>query len=278
MHDDDEEFPRLRRGPGWFGVIALSLFVSLLASAGTVVWLHRARPRFLGLGVKEETVVTVPSLRHLPVEAAREIASARGLHLVKRGVQSDPDVPADCVAAQAPEPGERVPRGRVVQVDLSRGPVPVVPSVLGKSLADARAALTAAGIPPGSVEETGVVAPGTVTATRPAPGDPVVPGTGVTLVVTPGSAPGAAPATGPAAEPSAPAAAGAAELVEVPAVRLMTLRRARESLEAAGLAVGQVRTIYDPNARPRVVLRQSIEPATRTARGTVIDLVLNQGE
>ena len=269
MHDDDD-LPNLRRGPGWFAVIATSLFVSVLASAGTVVWLHRERPRFLGFTAREEAVVTVPALRHLPLEAARELLGARGLKLARRRQQADPEVPADRVAAQSPEPGERVARGRVVQVDLSRGPVPVVPPVLGRSLADARATLATAGIPVGGTEETGVVPPGTVTATRPAVGEPVVPGTGVTLVLTP-----VAP---PAGAGVAPAEGAAAELVEVPAVRLMTLRRARESLQAAGLAVGQVRVVYDPNARPRVVLRQSVEPASRAARGTAVDLVVNQGE
>jgi len=284
MAYDDDDMPNLRRGPGWFAVIAVSLFISVVASAGTVLWLARERPAFLGLANREEAFVTVPALRHLPVDAAREIVSARGLVLEKRGTQSDPEVPAERVAAQSPEPGERVKRGRSVKVDLSRGPVPVVPPVLGRSLADARAALGAAGIPVGTAEETGVVAPGTVTATRPAVGEPVVPGTAITLVVTPaGAAAAAAPGTAPAGaagEPGAapPAAGAAAELVEVPAVRLMTLRRARESLEAAGLAVGQVRTIYDANARPRVVLRQSVEPAARIAKGTAVDLVLNQGE
>jgi beta-lactam-binding protein with PASTA domain len=276
---DDDDLPNLRRGPGWFAVIATSLFVSVLASAGTVVWLHRERPRFLGLTVREEAVVTVPALRHLPVEAAREILSARGLKLARRGVQADPEVPADRVAAQSPEAGERVARGRVVQVDLSRGPVPVVPPVLGRSLADARAALAATGIPVGSTEETGVVPPGTVTATRPAVGEPVVPGTGVALVLTPAGPPtGTATPAGPPTGTATPAEGAAAELVEVPAVRLMSLRRAKESLEAAGLAVGQVRVVYDSNARPRVVLRQSIEPASRATRGTAVDLVINQGE
>jgi beta-lactam-binding protein with PASTA domain len=280
---DDEDPPNWRRGPGWFAVTAISLFVSVLASAGTVVWLHRARPQFLGMQTREESIVTVPSLRHLPLDIAREVASSRGLRLERRGQQADPEIPPDRVAVQSPEPGERVARGKVVQVDLSKGPVPVVPPILGRTLADARSALAAAALPIAGVEETGVIGAGVVTATRPAPGEPVVPGAGITLVVTP-AGPAAPATTAPAtptasATPEAPAAEpDAGEVVEVPALRNLQLRRARESLEAAGLRLGQVRTIYDPNARPRVVLRQTPEPATRAPRGTAVDIVVNQGE
>lgn len=280
MRDEDDELSRLRRGPGWFGVVLTSLIVSVLGSAGTIVWLNRAPPGFLGLRAREEAVVAVPALRFLPVEAAREVLTARGLRLEQGTRQADPEVPADRVAAQSPEAGERVPRGRTVLLTLSRGPVPVVPPVLGRSLAEARAVLATAGIPVGAFEETGVVAPGTVTATRPAVGEPVVPGSGVTLVVTPSAPPAPAGTADPTAAaspvPAAPAATTAP--VEVPALRRLSLARAREALSAAGLAVGEVRVVYEANARPHAVLRQSVEAGQRTAPGTPIDLVVNQGE
>lgn len=263
MRDDDEE-PQFRSRPGWLGVVLISLLMSLLASAGIGAWLHLAPPKWLKLPARgESAVVTVPSVRFLPIETARDLLASRGLKMTQGNRMPDDEVPVDLIAAQSPPARERVPRGRAVMVAQSRGPAPVVPPLLGLTLADARTKLAAVEIPVGSFEETGVCAPGTVTATRPAVGEPVIPGSAVALIVT---------KIGP------PPVVGTGEPTDVPVVKGITLRRARAAIEQAGLVVGAVSVIYDSNARPSVVLRQSIEPPTKAPRGSAIDLVLNQGE
>ena len=75
--------------------------------------------------------------------------------------------------------GAQVPRDSQIDVSVSQGPAPVpIPDVTGRSVADATAALSAAGFPVSGVEGS----PGKpVLATDPPAGEPHVPGTAVRL-------------------------------------------------------------------------------------------------
>jgi beta-lactam-binding protein with PASTA domain len=64
----------------------------------------------------------------------------------------------------------------------------------------------------------------------------------------------------------------------VPKVTGMSMRKAKESLEAAGFQVGNTRYTYDEDRGPYVVLRQEPAAASKAAPGAKVDLVVNEGE
>lgn len=80
------------------------------------------------------------------------------------------------------------------------------------------------------------------------------------------------------AQAQTPIGDAAAEIVEVPRLVGLRIQRARSTLEQAGLQLGSRRESYDEDRGPYVVLRQSVQPGIKVARGTAIDLVVNEGE
>jgi len=129
--------PRGRpRTPGsvrWVGAIVAAVVVLALLAAGVAV-----------AGTGGGGTVTVPSLVGLSTKSATDRAASAGLTL-KITLQNSDD-PKDVVIAQHPAPGSYAHDGDEIELVVSRGPPPVaVPDVAGKSVADATAALQAAG-------------------------------------------------------------------------------------------------------------------------------------
>jgi beta-lactam-binding protein with PASTA domain len=56
----------------------------------------------------------------------------------------------------------------------------------------------------------------------------------------------------------------------------MHVPTARARLQLAGLVLGARRTSYDEDLAPGRILRQSPAPATRVARGSAVDIVINE--
>jgi beta-lactam-binding protein with PASTA domain len=63
-------------------------------------------------------------------------------------------------------------------------------------------------------------------------------------------------------------------LVEVPNLTLSTLDEARVALARRGLKLGRVDARNAPQARPGLVLEQSVQPAGRVATGTPVNVVV----
>lgn len=95
---------------------------------------------------------------------------------------------------------------------------------------------------------------GTVVSTEPSPGTSVPEGSMIVLIIA-------------GRDPDAP--------VEVPDVVEQTIADATESLEDAGLALGEVTERDDPDAAPGTVLSQSIEPGEEAEFGSTVDLVVS---
>lgn len=176
-----------RGGPGYFGVMVVSLLISLLVVAGAQLAVARtpALQRALGLADRDADRgrVVVPGVTKIPLEAATDLLASRGLQLLSTGGAADAEVPAGWIVTQSPAAGQKLRRGSTVRVNLSSGPplVPVPASIVGTSLADADRLLVQAGLHVGSVVATG----GTlrVTGTRPAPGEDATAGSAVTVMV-----------------------------------------------------------------------------------------------
>lgn len=132
--------------------------------------------------------VTVPDLAGLTeVQAIAAVEAATLVVDPLRDTFSDA-VPAGEVASQQPPPGTAIAVGGSVEVEISRGPVPVqVPDTIALGLGDALAALTAAGLSNGTVTFVNDTQPtDTVLSQDPAPRALAPPGSSVDLTVTGG--------------------------------------------------------------------------------------------
>jgi len=124
-------------------------------------------------------------------------------------------VPSGQIVSSAPAPGAQLKRGTPVSVVVSKGPQPVaVPALVGKSQADAQAAISKAGLQvTATTQQSDTVGKGLVSAQSPASGT-LLPGQRVSIVVS----------TGP-------------PLVQVPNVFKMSYAEARKVLQKAGFTV-----------------------------------------
>jgi len=131
--------------------------------------------------------VGVPSLIGTTEQAARAALTAAGLSVGTVGTVDSDSQPAGQVASATPSPGQSLPLGGVVDLTVSRGPKPVDnPTVVGRPVADAAAAIRTAGLPVLVVTRPSVTVPaGRVTTQTPEPG-PVPAHTTVTLSVSSG--------------------------------------------------------------------------------------------
>ncbi|MFH1027782.1 MAG: PASTA domain-containing protein, partial [Pseudomonadota bacterium] len=145
--------------------------------------------------------------------------------------------------------------------DTQQEPAPArlisVPSLAGKSLDSARAALGRAGLLAGEVEkrETGDMSPNTVVAQSPKAGTKLTKGNKVNLVVT--------------------VRAPEAELVTVPNVVRQPLERAVKMLTDAGLRPGAETPRPTDKTPPGMVLNQKLKAGATARRGTAVDLLVS---
>ncbi|WP_236995143.1 Stk1 family PASTA domain-containing Ser/Thr kinase [Gordonia phthalatica] len=95
---------------------------------------------YVGTGPKE---VSLPDLRGQTSDEAA--TTLKGLDLEMATVQVDSELPSGEVVSTSPEPGTNVEVGSIVQVQISRGNMFVMPNLRGKTLAEAQTALERAG-------------------------------------------------------------------------------------------------------------------------------------
>jgi len=249
-------------GPGWSGVI----LVSLIVSVGVVFGARWATEQGLLPGPGAHTVASpqeeppvgktaqVPPIVGMSLGAATELLQARGLTVRVRAKRGHEMLPADSVIEQDPLPGSVLPFQSPVEVTLSTGQADntQVPKLTGESVNEATRILTAAGL------QLGVVSgPATgervVLTTDPPEGAAVARGTKVALTVS---------------------------LVGVTVPKLVGIPwpRAKKLLEEAGLEVGKVRERYNEYRDDWVVLEQSPEAGTSVAEGSKVDIVRNEGD
>ncbi|MBW3068019.1 MULTISPECIES: Stk1 family PASTA domain-containing Ser/Thr kinase [unclassified Actinomyces] len=181
----EEEQPRRR---WWLWVLVLIALIGL----GTLLGLSASG--FFGGGptptpTPTATAVAVPNVSGMSESDAQ--AAIEGLGLVyEKGEDVNSDtVDAGLAVSTDPGDGTSVLLGSTVTVHFSSGSAMVdVPDVTGKSQADARTAITDAGLSVGDVttEDSADVASGAVIRTDPVAGTPVERGSTVSLVVSSG--------------------------------------------------------------------------------------------
>jgi serine/threonine-protein kinase len=263
MREPDPNYMLIRqRRPGLAAVFVVSALTSVLVSALTVVALSRwggpgSLASLLAAAAPAHAAgpeVRVPDVVGMTADNADELLSARKLRFVVKERRGDQKTPAGTVLAQQPLAQSRIQPNGEVSVVLSTGPDRVkVPDVLNKPLTEAQSALEAVGLKAGALLEVESGEPGMVTAVSPQPGTELERGASVSLAV---------------ARPK----------VAVPKLRGEHIRKARELLKKAGLAVGSVRETYDEHMRGNLVLSSEPEPGTAVPLGTEVNLIINQDD
>ncbi len=236
----------VRRRPLWPWLLALLL----LAAAGVAGFYVYSRVQDQ---LAEAKPIAVPSVAGKPEAVARQAILAAGLNVSIRRVFSD-DVPAGQVVDQDPGGGVRVDRATAVLLTVSRGkPRTVVPNLVGKSLADAVAELTRAGLKASVFEVYSERPPGTVSAQALAPGTSVLQGTAVRINVSKGLKP-----------------------VPVPSVVGKTYEEAVIVLQRAGFRPAPPKLVDSSQPRGTVL---SMDPpgGSQEPRGTTITLTVSKG-
>jgi len=232
---------RGRRGP-----LAVLLVLLALVGVGAGVWY-----------ISDGQFTKVPGVLTLPQGEAQKKLSAAGLDSKVKQAYSL-NVPRGSVISTDPAPGKRIRSNGTVTLTVSRGPQVVkVPDVSGKSLDDARKALSAAGLTPGTVSKvfSSDVPNGQVVSTDPAGAASRAPGTPVEITVSRG------------------------EPVEVPDVVGQSVADAQQALEDAGLKVvlapGKV---YSDKADKDTVALESPDAGAQAGTGDTVTITVSKGQ
>lgn len=162
-------------------LVFVLLFALLCAAAAVSGW-------WFGSG----RYVTVPQLAGLTTAQASNALRSRHLEVSTGAPVHSDTVREGLVAADTPADGKRVTRGSRVTLHLSAGVLTItVPPVAGKSAADARAALTLAGLRVGAATSVydDSVPSGHVIATTPTAGTALDHRKAVSLTISQGPAP-----------------------------------------------------------------------------------------
>ena len=230
---------RPRRKPGLLWLIVVLAATIGLAVAGW--WLGSGR------------FVEVPSVQGMSVGQATEAVAAVGLTAATRDEFSN-DVPATALVGTDPGAGERVPRGDTVDLLVSVGR-PVVPEIGADRTVEAVSQmLTEFSLEPmaGQTTHSDSVPVGEVVALEPSSGTTVDVGTPVEMLTSAGPAP-----------------------VAVPEVVGLEEDQARAALEGAGLAVSQVRRVFDAEVDGGIAVGTDPDPGSDVARGDGVTLVVS---
>lgn len=236
--------PHARRGRR--GPLAVLVALLVLLGVGAGVWY-----------ISDGQFTKVPAVLSLPQAEAQHKLHAAGLDSTVRQDWSL-TVPRGSVVSTDPAPGKRIRSNASVTLTVSKGPrLVAVPPVAGKTLSDARKALSAAGLTPGTVTRdfSEDVPRGAVVSTDPADGTNRSPGTPVAITVSRGAP------------------------VDVPDVVGESVTDAQQDLEDAGLDVvlapGKV---FSDDADPDTVALESPEAGEQAGEGETVTITVSKGQ
>jgi serine/threonine-protein kinase len=241
-------------------VILTSALTAVIVSAGTFFALRS----LVTERAAASELVEVPPLAGLRPDQARTLLDPRGLALIVSEGRADPKVEAGQIVQQSPIEGSRVKRGSEVRVVLSTGQARVeVPAIVRMPLSGAMQVLSSAGLRVGEVKrQPDAQAPADqVIASSPAAGEKVARGSAVDLVVA-----------------GAGAASASGDEVKVPSLIGKTPAQAGTILGAAGLKLGKTTYGADEDRRGGVIIRQTPAPDASAARGSAVNIVVNEDE
>ena len=233
----------------WRGSMRQAFAFVVVAVAGFMIaYLVAAFFVFPSGGVIPEDV-KVPAVTGLPFETAQVELRRAGFQVAEGETRFHATAPKGTVLEQSPPGGARELTGATVTLAVSGGQATQpIPNVVGMARDAAEQALEAAGFDAGPVENRPSDKPdGEVIETRPAPGTSATVPSAVVIVVS----------SGP-------------NMTSTPDVIGLGLDQARQLLESAGLAAGDV--AYEPALGMTVVTSQSPAGGTEVPAGTRVSL------
>ncbi len=198
--------------------------------------------------------VKMPNLIGKKLEDAKRIIDSLNLKLESITERPDTRFPAGYVIIQNPRPGMRVKEGRRVYFVVSSGEEKVeVPSLIGKSIREAKLTLEKFGLRLGDVEyDFSADFPEGAIFSQSIPEKAKVSiGTPVSVVVSLGDAEGK---------------------TQVPNLIGIPLSKVERILNEAGLNIGKI--VYEPNPTvlPNTVIEQFPRPGSFVAKGSTVDV------
>ncbi len=196
--------------------------------------------------------LSAPNLEGMTIDSARERWRAKGLVIIEDGERSVAEAEPGTIVQQRPSPGAELSSNKEIRVFVAKvSSIVALPDVTGTPVEEARETLEDAGLEvPEPRTEVSDKEAGTVLKQVPAAGSEANEGSVVRLTV---------------AEPAA---------IEVPQLRGLYLSGAKKKIVGAGLAVGEVQRIEDPERGENYVLRQSPSPGDKVPPGTEIELTV----
>ncbi len=246
--DDDDRPARKSKKP----LIIAAAVIGVIALTGAILFASG----FFGGGLK------APDLEGKTTDEAEAILEEMGLEMeVDEQTISSEDIEEGKIAAQDPRKGEKVSKGDTITVILSNGkPNGQVPSVVGMNYNENRdfveATLENAGYELGVVHEVESDAEvGEIISQDPGFGSDLKKGSKVDITISKGT-----------------------DKVAVPPLTGLTLDKAREALEKAGLHMGQPKyeesTVYAKN----IVIGSSPSEGTKVEKGSTVIITVSKGE
>jgi serine/threonine-protein kinase len=231
-------------------VFLVAFFTSAATSVGT---LYLAERLHLFEAEAAPAAVAVPNLEGLPQSDAVNNLNNLGLVLMIGGREPSATLADNTIIRQSVPAGQNVNKGQAITVTLAKA-LPKVPTVTGKSLAQATAALLEAGYRTEQAEPIhhDTVPEGQVISQSPEPGSALAEQKSVQVTVSKG--PGG---------------------VEVPKVIGLTYAKAKSTLEEKGLKV-KVRWVNLAETASNVVLRQTPDAESKASKDTEVEVVINR--
>lgn len=230
-------------GPSRTWLWTTVIIVVLLAFLGIAIWAIAKDsggvkvPDLTGMTVDEATAVLEPL--GLKIEVAREVASSSH--------------PAGAIVRQDPKAGDRMDKGGIVKVQISKGgQTEGVPNVVGKTRKEAESILTGIGFKVAFTEQFSNDYPaGTVVSQTPAAGEEAEEGSTITLVISKG-----------------------AETVTVPNVEGLSEADAVAALEKVGLAASVVNQETSDSSKVGKVLTQDPKSGQKANKGSAVTITV----
>ena len=200
-------------------------------------------------------LVEVPKVVGLDRAAAETTLKEAGLAIGTVTQRQTADVEPGVVLEQTPTAGKQANKGSTVDLVEATAALAKIPNVVGRPLADAKAAIEAVGLKVGKVteKESTNVAPGVVSKQSPDAGSEVNGGSAVDLEV------------------------GTAPKVKVPTVTGASVSEAVIALARAGLSLGDVQHAFDPAVAAGFVKSQDPGEGTSLPVGSKVGLVVSKG-
>ncbi|MDK2821086.1 MAG: eukaryotic-like serine/threonine-protein kinase [Clostridia bacterium] len=242
--------PKRRRPRAWAWVLLTLFFLGL---AGGGLWAGISYYLLVG-----ET--QVPSVTELTEKEALTRLAKFGLKGKVGNRQYDQDIPEGYVITQDPPAGEKVRRGRMVTLTVSKGKrLITVPNVIGETERNARFKLENANFE--VVDESlkvyhPTIPKGSVVEQSPPANSRQPEGTEIRLIVSNGPEP---------------------QFIPVPKLVGLPLAEAQQKLAAAGLQQGTITYQRSEDKFSGTVISQDPSPETSVLQGSRVNIVISQG-